>query len=82
MHHSPHAQALGHYDLLVGHTVIVRDGLTYEREQLFMERSHNKRLALELRKKLATATRRGFQSTLVKLDDLDYLLTSLENADA
>lgn len=82
MHHSPHAEALGHYDLLVGNTVIRRDGVTAIREALWMERAHKRQVTRDLRKKLATATRRGFQSTLVKLDDLDYLLTSLENADA
>lgn len=73
--------ALGQDDILIGSTVIVRTGMQALLEDLFMERSHNKRLALELRRKLAQAKRRGFKSTLVNLNDLDFLLTKFEEID-
>ncbi len=68
-------------DLHHGNTTVLRTREQARREELFMQRSRQRRLVKGLREQLGRARRRHSKATPVPLDILDDLLTRVENAD-
>ena len=68
-------------DLMHGQTRVVRSFEQAIREELFMQRSRDRRMVWLLREQIGRARRRRSKATPVPLDVLDQLLTRIEGAD-